>query len=71
MSRKGPLADLFLGWWENYLDWSGHISVCNFKWVHFMYVNSSSIKLIMKEEKGAISVLIYHRDCHVKRTDQR
>lgn len=50
--RKEPLADLFLGWWENYLDWSGHISVCHFKWVHFMYVNSSSIKLIHEGGKG-------------------
>ena len=41
------LWQIFLGCWENYLDWSGHISVCqtlHFKWVHFMYVNSSSIK---------------------------
>ena len=49
------LWQIFLGCWENYLDWSGHISVCqtlHFKWVHFMYVNSSSIKLIHEGEKG-------------------
>ena len=49
------LWQIFLGCWENDLDWSGHINVCqtiHFKWVHFMYVNSSSIKLTHEGEKG-------------------
>lgn len=49
-------GDFFLGWKEcflSWLDWSHRcLQTIHLKWVHFIYVTSSSKKLIYKGEKA-------------------